>query len=370
MDARILRAALAATCLLFLGAGYRTQNFIVSAHSPQLAQQVAVDAERMRRDLAIEWLGRELPPWREICPIHVEAGSHLGAGGATSFSFMQGEPGGWTMSIQGSAERILDSVLPHEVMHTVFATHFGCPLPRWADEGACTTVEHFSERRKQDKLLEQFLTTGHGIPFNALFAMRDYPQDIMPLYSEGYSLARYLLAQGDKRKFVRYIGDGLKTNNWTKVTESHYGYRSLSELQLSWLDWVRRGSPANVEPPPSTMVASYEASAETGKLVAIPEVAPSSSIVPVSNHMQFASSNSSSGWYSRVRDEVARNQKEGSGSDGPNSTPAALSENQSVGDPSALSRIVSRPQALQQPRQQVLEWASGPKSGTSSVRRY
>ena len=62
------------------------------------------------------------------------------------------------MHIQGSRERILDSVLPHEITHTIFATHFGRPLPRWADEGACTTVEHVSEKAKQDNFLIQFLT--------------------------------------------------------------------------------------------------------------------------------------------------------------------------------------------------------------------
>ena len=61
------------------------------------------------------------------------------------------------MSIQGSRQRILDSVLPHEVTHTIFASHFRQPLPRWADEGACTTVEHASERAKQEKMLIEFL---------------------------------------------------------------------------------------------------------------------------------------------------------------------------------------------------------------------
>ena len=144
MDARRFRAAMIAASLLFLGAGYRTQNFIVTAPTPHFAQQVAISAENYRRDLAVEWLGRELPPWQEPCPIRVEVGPHLGAGGATSFAFVGGQPTGWTMSIQGSAERVLDSVLPHEVTHTIFATHYGRPLPRWADEGACTIVEHDS----------------------------------------------------------------------------------------------------------------------------------------------------------------------------------------------------------------------------------
>ena len=248
MDARIRHIAFGLACCTLLGASYRTQNFIVEASTPALAQEVGDAAEQYRHDLAIEWLGEELPPWRDICPIHVTVGQHLGAGGATSFSFMppfvkRGRAMGWTMSIQGSHERILDSVLPHEITHTVFATHFGRPLPRWADEGACTTVEHVSERQKQEEWLVDMLQTQRGIPFNRMFAMKDYPRDILPLYAQGFSLARYLIAQGGKRKFVEYIGDGMNSNNWTMATKRLYGFESLSDLQVRWNQWVARGSP-------------------------------------------------------------------------------------------------------------------------------
>jgi hypothetical protein len=203
MEARLACAALVVAALLSCGAGARSQNFIVSAQSPQLAAEVCTAAETYRRDLALEWLGQELPPWQQPCPIAVQVAPHLGAGGKTSFVFVQGTPLQWSMEVQGSRERVLDSVLPHEVTHTIFATHFGCPLPRWADEGACTTVEHSSEREKQHHLLLKFLTTERGIPFNAMFAMKEYPQDILPLYSQGYSLARWLIAQGGKPKFVQ-----------------------------------------------------------------------------------------------------------------------------------------------------------------------
>ena len=133
----MIRAALVAASLLSLGASHRTENFLVTAPTDRFAKTVAESAERYRRELAVEWLGHELPPWRDKCPIQVHVGPQYGAGGTTSFMFQNEAPFGWTMSIQGSPERILDSVLPHEVTHTIFATHFGCPLPRWADEGAC-----------------------------------------------------------------------------------------------------------------------------------------------------------------------------------------------------------------------------------------
>ena len=77
-------------------------------------------AEFYRRELAIEWLGEALPRWYRPCPISVKVGQ-IGAGGATTFTFEGGEVFGWRMNVQGSLERILDSVIPHEVRHTIFA---------------------------------------------------------------------------------------------------------------------------------------------------------------------------------------------------------------------------------------------------------
>jgi hypothetical protein len=139
---------------------------------------------------------------------------------------------------------LIDSVLPHEVTHTIFASHFRRPLPRWADEGACTTVEDISERSKQDRMLIQFLHTGRGIAFSQMFAMTDYPQDILPLYAQGYSLARFLIDQKGRRAFLAYVGDGMESGNWSATTYRHYGFKNLAVLQDSWLDWVKQGSPS------------------------------------------------------------------------------------------------------------------------------
>ena len=242
MEARLVSAAFIAAALSSLGAGYRTANFVVRAAQPEIAQEVGQAAEKYRRELAIEWLGKEMPNWFQPCPITVEVGPQLGAGGATSFIFDHGEVFGWEMNIQGSRERVLDSVLPHEVTHTIFASYFRRPLPRWADEGASSTVEHDSERRKQQRMLVQFLKSQRGIAFNDMFAMKQYPRDILPLYAQGHSLATFLMGQGGKRKFLRYVKDGLETDDWTTSTKSHYGFGNLGQLQVAWLDWVRAGS--------------------------------------------------------------------------------------------------------------------------------
>src|SRR4051812_23545180 len=252
MEARIARVVsfsnLFVGCLLLTiaradAAGYKTTNFVVSAPTPQLAKEIGDQAEVYRRDLAIEWIGQELPAWSKSCPINAKVDQSLGAGGATSFVFDRGEVYGWKMNIQGSQERILDSVLPHEVTHTIFASYFRQPLPRWADEGACTTMEHRSEIAKQEKNLINYLHSGRGIPFNQMFAMKEYPQDVMPLYAQGHSLSEWLIESRGRKEFLVFLADGMKDENWQRAVHDHYGFDNLLTMQSSWNDWVRQGRP-------------------------------------------------------------------------------------------------------------------------------
>jgi hypothetical protein len=264
MEARFARisASTLVICLCFVAtsrqagaAGYKATNFTVSAPTAQLAQEIGDQAEVYRKQLAIEWLGKELPPWSKPCPIRADVAPSKGAGGATSFVFQHGEVYGWNMNIQGSRERILDSVLPHEVTHTIFASYFRQPLPRWADEGACTTVEHPSEVSKQERNLIQFLRNGRGIPFSQMFAMKDYPKDVMPLYAQGHSLAEWLIENRGRKAFLEFVGDGMQDENWPRAVHEHYGFNNLLEMQTAWNDWVKQGRP-HITPATSTLAVN------------------------------------------------------------------------------------------------------------------
>jgi len=268
MEARLFRTVtLAVVLAASMGASYQTPNFKIIADDPALARQLGQAAEKYRCDLAVSWLGQTMPKWSAPCPITVRAGANLGAGGATTFYFDKGEVFGWRMSIQGSRERLLDSVLPHEITHMILATHFRRPLPRWADEGAATTVEHFSERAKHHEMLIEFLRSRRGIAFGRMFAMTEYPSDMLPLYAQGYTLAEFLVRKGGRRKFLEYLDEGMRTEQWSAATEKHYGIKDLPTLQNTWLAWIRQGcprierqTPASADPTGATQVAS------TGKL--------------------------------------------------------------------------------------------------------
>ena len=158
------------------------------------------------------------------------------------------------MSIQGSRERILDSVLPHEITHMIFASHFRRPLPRWADEGGATSVEHGSERDKYRQMLLTFLRNGRGIAFNQMFAMMEYPPDYMPLYAQGYSLAEFLIQRGGRQRYVEFLDDGLKSDDWSgrrPAALRHQGPRRAARL-LAGVGPTRRSvgqAAANRGPP-------------------------------------------------------------------------------------------------------------------------
>lgn len=257
-----------------VAANYSTPNFTVTAPTPEIARQVGDAAERLRDEIATEWLGKTLPfRWGRPCPIYVKVGQ-LGAGGQTSFTFEPNEvPGreaevvGWDMRVQGSLERILDSVLPHEITHTIFACHFRSPLPRWADEGGATLAEHESEKRRQQLTVQQVLGTQRRIPLRKLLTIKEYPpdmQDVLTLYAEGYSLADLLVQKGGRARYLRFIRDAVR-GDWDRAIKAHYGYRGVEELEQQWHRWVAAGSPSLSEAPSATLARNSGRSSGRGQ---------------------------------------------------------------------------------------------------------
>ncbi|WP_286177429.1 hypothetical protein [Stieleria mannarensis] len=280
----------------------RTQNFLVHAPTQELAESVARHAEKFRDELAVYWLGKPLPPWSTPCPIEVVCGPHMAAQGATTYN--RSPVGNFQMRVIGSRERILDSVLPHEVTHTVMATHFGRPLPRWADEGICTTVEHSAERNKHEVKLREYLSNRRGIPMNRLFLLTEYPSDMLPMYAQGYSVCRFLIEQSGPRQFIEFLEGYMESSSWTANVQAHYGYESLKQLQDQWLAWVAQGSGpvesfVSTRSKASQSLAAATPAASSGRLADPRSLALSGPAAP---------SEASSSWYQRRRQQTALGQ--------------------------------------------------------------
>jgi hypothetical protein len=234
---RIRPVLLCLAALASMGAQHRTQNFVISAPTAQIAQQVGQYAEHYRREKAILWLGQEMPTWPQPCPLQVNV-SMEGPSGATSFHFGQGRILGMQMEIKGPLDRLLSSVLPHEITHTVFAHHFRCPVPRWADEGGSVLSEDDVEKDRHDKLTRQILNNHQQIPLRRLFSLKDYPREVMCLYAQGFSMSDYLVKRSDRRTFLAFVGQGMQAG-WDHAVQAYYGHRNVEELEEAWLKHLR-----------------------------------------------------------------------------------------------------------------------------------
>ena len=230
---------------ILAGASHRTRNFIVEAPRQEVARAVAEHAEVCRKRIAMEWLGKELPTWREPCPVKVKL-TNGEAGGLTSFGFGRGGVTSQEMTVEGRLDRILASSLPHEITHTIFAAYFGGPMPRWADEGASLLSEDHRERKRHDDIAANLLSRKGNFPLIHLFKMEEYPKDLMGFYGQGYSVSRFLIEMGGRPRYLKFVKQGLE-NGWDGAAKTHFGLADVRELDRAWRAWHKvvasRGTP-------------------------------------------------------------------------------------------------------------------------------
>jgi hypothetical protein len=227
--------------------------------------------------LALRWLGKELPPWPEPCPVRVKITAG-GCGGATTFSFDGGKVQSQAMTLEGSLDQVLANVLPHEVTHTVLAHHFRSPVPRWADEGAAVLSEDAEEQRRYERLARQCLDTGRCHPLSRLLSMKDYPQDVLALFAQSYSLTHFLVAQRDRPTFLAFVRAGM-AEGWDEAVRLHYRQDGVKELEKAWTAYLREQVAPPVPPPvasgtwperPPPQVAVAGVDDRGGFIVAVP----------------------------------------------------------------------------------------------------
>jgi hypothetical protein len=204
------------------------------APTAEIAGRIALAAERSLAQLSRQWLGRDLPDWDEPCPITVTLGTTASRGSST-FLFRDGRVVRQEVQVEGSLERILDGVLPHEMSHVVLTGYFGKPFPRWADEGGAALAEGELQTRQYRQQMQQLLTRpDRCIPLRELFGLEHYPRDAFAFYETGFSVSRYLIGLKGRRKFVAFVTAGME-GDWNDAVHTCYGFATVDDLQLAWL---------------------------------------------------------------------------------------------------------------------------------------
>ncbi|NBO90828.1 MAG: hypothetical protein EBV06_00700 [Planctomycetia bacterium] len=277
----LIAAVLALSTLFTMGAEWTTTNFTITVPggSEQLAERIGQWAEYYRKVKAKEWLGREMPNWPYKCPLEVKV-TYGNSGGATSFDSVRGTYLPVAMEVEGKMDRIIASVLPHEITHTVMAHYFGQPVPRWADEGGSVLSEDEQERQQHEGEVRRIVSSrSRVIPLRRLFDLKQYPRDTIVLYAEGYSVTNMLVSRSNRAAFLAFIADGMR-RGWDDALQAHYRIRSVEALEAEWLETLKSSPRPGTSP--GTLLAgadSRSTGTPTGREVVRRTLPPATPVV-------------------------------------------------------------------------------------------
>jgi hypothetical protein len=227
---------------------YETANFAVYADSFEVARRVGESAEQHRANLTKRWFGAPAPAWSTRCRINVAAAERVG--GVTEISFSRGKVAFQKVNVQGPLEQILKGSLPHELVHVLFAHHFGFQPPRWVDEGGAILSEHATQSSSHRHTLRRILDNHGQFPLRQLFCMKQYPSDIPCLYAQSHSVSDFLVAAKGHKTFLAFVNDGV-AQDWDQAVRNCYGYENVEHLERAWLAWAVRPAKEN----PKSLVA-------------------------------------------------------------------------------------------------------------------
>jgi hypothetical protein len=229
-----------------------TASFRVWAASAQLAEQVAIRSESLRRELRTTWLGEpaeRLDPWQPRCQVvvHATAASYLavigrggaGTAGCSTLTIDQGRVLSRRIDLRSDGRDPLTAALPHELTHVVLADRFADrPLPRWIDEGIAVLADPAAKQAGHQRDLHTALAAGSHFRVIDLVAMSDYPPAgrLHAFYGQSAALVRFLVEQRSPAAFVDFVDEALR-EGYDPALRRHYGVDNVGELDRRWRAW-------------------------------------------------------------------------------------------------------------------------------------
>ncbi len=211
-----------------------SENFVVMAPGDQTASRVLAEAESLRRELAREWLGKELAEGQGPSIIHVRHDDDLNRGRTWPAS---GPRSTHHIIWVKSPPELTLSILSHELTHAVLASGVDGPLPIWADEGAASLRDDGERHATRRELLSRLAQSGRWPSLDRVLTADVLDAEDQSGYAVAVSLTEFLLTRGDKQQFVQFAREGKRTT-WNDALRRYYEISSVTELTPLWRDWV------------------------------------------------------------------------------------------------------------------------------------
>ena len=211
-------------------------NFTVLAPNQSLADAVAKQAEAYRKQVALEWLGKELPDrdGRSLVTVHVAPQKDEGA----TWPIDSAERTLHQVWLTTSVDRATGSTLHHEVVHTVLDSHFFPQSPpAWASEGIASQADDAGRKETQRQIVAHWSQTGRWPGLRSLLEYRRIEHDNLSRYAAASSLTEFLVERGGKTRVVEFAASG-PNRGWDRAVADCYGLGDVAALQSAWQAWA------------------------------------------------------------------------------------------------------------------------------------
>jgi hypothetical protein len=231
------------SCTAFAAGHAFNQNFSVLAPaqaSPEATQRYAdrvlQQAEQYRRELALEWLGEELPSGEGRTLINV---SFSNEDSAVTWPIDNDRRTCHMLYLSMSPAQALGASLKHEMLHVIMATRFPQPgrLPSWLEEGMASRYDDGERIAHRREIIRRFARTGRWPAIAPVLNRSSVTGGDYEAYAIAESLTNFLITRADKPTLVEFARDSA-AGNTLDALRSHYRFRSIEDLETAWQKWA------------------------------------------------------------------------------------------------------------------------------------
>jgi hypothetical protein len=214
-----------------------SKNFtVIAPRGDGLADRVLSRADELRKEIALAWLGEELPEGQGLTHITVKLAKDKDEGLTWLCGPGRAVRGAHRMWLETTAERAVGSTLEHEVTHIVLAVRFPKGTPAWANEGIASLADDEERHRTRRELLRQWARTGQWPSLDKVLYQRTISPSDQAGYAAAVSLTEFLLTKGDRREMIDFLEQSAQ-DGWDAALAKHYGIANVGELQRQWQQW-------------------------------------------------------------------------------------------------------------------------------------
>ncbi len=216
------------------------KNFtVIAPRGDHLADKILARAEELRRAIALEWLGEELPDGKGRTHITVELSKDKDEGLTWLCGQGRAVRGDHRMWLTTTPERAVGSTLEHEVTHVVLAVRFPQGMPAWANEGIASLADDEARQRIRGDLRAEWARSGQWPSLEKVLYQRKLDPSDQSGYAASVSLTEYLLTKGDRRAVIAFV-ELAATDGWDAALGKSYGISGIAELQRQWQAWAAK----------------------------------------------------------------------------------------------------------------------------------